>query len=67
MAILRATQDAKMQVVRAILKDDDTDPFVALYAIDLVLFGGENMAWSSSVDRQAKDLLLALILGDEHD
>ena len=41
----------------------DIEPIVLLYALDLALFNGENLEYSATVDRRAKDVLVDVITG----
>ena len=52
----------RMELAQRIINTDD-EPMVLLYAIDLALFNGENLEYSATVDRRAKDLLVDVITG----
>ena len=52
----------RMELAQKIINTDD-EPMVLLYAIDLALFNGENLEYSATVDRKAKDLLVDVITG----
>lgn len=54
----------RMELAQRIINTDD-EPMVLLYAIDLALFNGENLEYSATVDRKAKDLLVDVITGVE--
>lgn len=60
------TNEEKLLLAHKVMQFSD-EPMTLLYALDLVLFGGQNIMYSATLDRNAKDLIIKVMLGLDND